>query len=396
MHILYSFSQRFGQPGIGTTAWHQVHELVSAGHRVTLFCGSCEREVPGIYRIVETMRFGGIPLPYRVIGHERAFRRHDNRVARDVSQKGAVYDVIHSWPLGSLATLRAARSSGLATVLERPNTHTAFAYEVVYREHKKLGVPVTVGHSHAPNPERLKIEEAEYQCADLLACPSEYVAQTFLARGMDPAKIGRHQYGYDPTKFSPSSLERPANRPFTMVFVGSCEPRKGLHYALEAWHATSAQTHGRFVICGSYVPGYRDVLARWLDEASVEERGYMGEVSDVMRTADVLVLPSVEEGSALVTYEARASGCVLLVSEAAGAKVEDGRNGFVHHAGDVGQLANHIKALSSDRRLLERMRTASISEVKDLTWSAAAKSQCALYEQAMLIAQRRKNASDSG
>ena len=33
----------------------------------------------------------------------------------------------------------------------------------------------------------------------------------------------------------------------------------------------------------------------------------------------VLVLPSIEEDSALVTYVARASGCVLLVSDAAGA-----------------------------------------------------------------------------
>lgn len=397
MHILYSFSQRFGLPGIGTTAWYQVHELVKLGIQVTLFCGSCEREVPGIHRVVETMRFAGMPLPYRLIGNERAFRFHDGQVAREVMRQagpqGAQYDVIHCWPLGSLATLRAAKAAGTATVLERPNAHTAFAYEVVAREYAKLGVPITAGHSHAPSPERLRIEEAEYQSADLLACPSDFVAGTFLARGVDPGKIGRHQYGYDPAKFSPGPVERRVDRPFTMVFVGRCEPRKGLHYALEAWHRAGAAAHGRFVICGAYVPGYREVLARWLDGASVEERGYVADVSGAMRNADVLVLPSIEEGSALVTYEARASGCVLLVSEAAGAKLEDGRHGFAHRVGDVGQLAGHVRALMSDHALLQRMRSASIAELDGLTWSAAAESQCALYEQAIRIESRRKNPS---
>lgn len=387
MHLFYSFPHRLGLPGIGTTAWYQVHELVRRGIRVTLFCGSCEREVPGIYRVVETMRIAGIPLPYRLIGNERAFRFHDNTVAREVNRQtrsyGEHYDVIHCWPLGSLVTLRAAKSAGIATVLERPNAHTAFAYEAVEREHKKLGVPFSAGYSHKPNLERLRIEEAEYQSADLLACPSEFVARTFLARDFNPAKIGRHQYGYDPLKFSPDTFERPGNRQFTMLFVGRCEPRKGLHYALEAWHRAGASAHGRFIICGTYLPGYREVLAQWLDGTSVEERGYIADVSAEMRNADVLVLPSIEEGSALVTYEARASGCVLLVSEAAGAKLHDGRQGYVHRVGDVEQLASQVQELMADPALLHRLRSASIADLKGLTWTAAGQTLVELYQRAI-------------
>lgn len=389
MHVLYSFSQRFGLPGIGTTAWHQVDELVKRGIRVTLFCGSCERDVPGIARVVETMRFAGVPLPYRLIGNERAFRFHDDKVARELRRQSDLYNVVHAWPLGSLATLRTARSVGTASVLERPNAHTAFAYDVVAREHENLGVPVVATNSHALSPERLRIEEAEYQSADLLACPSDFVARTFLDRGTDAGKIGRHQYGYDPARFSTEMVVRPNERPFTMAFVGRCEPRKGLHYALEAWHRADGPAHGRFVICGSYVPGYREVLAQWLDVPSVEERGYLDDVGSEMRNADVLVLPSIEEGSALVTYEARASGCVLLVSDAAGAKLEDGLHGFTHRAGDVSQLTRQLQTLISDRVLLQRMRSDSISTLDGLTWAAAAEAQCRLYEEAIRIASRR-------
>jgi glycosyltransferase involved in cell wall biosynthesis len=112
-----------------------------------------------------------------------------------------------------------------------------------------------------------------------------------------------------------------------------------------------------------------------------------------MRNADVLVLPSIEEGSALVTYEARAAGCVLLVSEAAGAKLQDGRQGFVHRVGNVSQLAGQLQALVSDRELLQRMRSASVADVDGITWSAAAELQCALYEHAIRVAHSCKNAT---
>lgn len=386
MHVLYSFPLRFGLAGIGTTAWNQVAELVKKGLRVTLFCGSCERPVPGIHRVVETMRVGPIPIPYRLIGNARAFRFHDWKVAQEISRAAAKgdggYDVVHCWPLGSLATLRAARRCGTASVLERPNTHTAFAYEAVAREHEKLGLPVDRSHSHSFNAERLRIEEAEYACADILACPSEFVAQTFLARGVEPARIGRHRYGYDPGRFSPGPAPD-ASRPLTLLFVGSCEPRKGLHYALEAWSRSSASSEGRFIICGSFVPGYRDKLAHLLSAPGVEDRGYLRDVSGVMREADALVLPSVEEGSALVTYEARACGCILLVSDATGAVVEDGRSGFVHHAGDVDTLSQQMSLLASDRGRLLAMRSSSIEGLPELTWATGCELLYGLYKRAI-------------
>lgn len=387
MHVLYSFSQRFGVPGIGTTAWYQVSELVKLGVKVTLFCGSCEREVPGIYRVVETMRIAGLPLPYRLIGNDRAFRFHDSAVARELAKQGTQgwesYDVVHCWPLGSLRTLQIAKSKKIASVLERPNTHTAFAYEAIGEEYEKLGVPVESSHSHTFSAQRLRIEEAEYELADVLACPSAFVASTFLARGIDPDKIGRHQYGYDPEKFGTAPIERESDHHITMIFVGRCEPRKGLHYALDAWHRSRASSLVKFVICGSFVPGYRRRLQRWLDMPGVVERGYIDDVSVEMRKADILMLPSVEEGSALVTYEARACGCVLLVSDAAGAIFQDGRHGFMHRVGDVEQLSAQLQALASDPVRLASMRADSIRELDGLTWSAAVNAQCALYEKAI-------------
>ena len=102
-----------------------------------------------------------------------------------------------------------------------------------------------------------------------------------------------------------------------MIFAGGCAPRKGLHYALEAWLRSPAHETGTFLVAGTFVPGYAERLSPMLRHPSVRVLGHRSDLPALMRTCDALVLPSIEEGSALVTYEARGSGCVVLVSDAA-------------------------------------------------------------------------------
>jgi glycosyltransferase involved in cell wall biosynthesis len=377
--ILYSFPLRVGLPGIGTTAWHQVEGLTSLGVQVTLCCGSLEKPIPGLHRLVETMRIRGAPIPYRLLGDDRAFRFHDWRVSREIGRAHQAYDVLHGWPLGSLRTLRVARRLGIRSFLERPNAHTAFAYAAVAREHETLGLPVPASHTHTFNRGRLAREDAEYRLADRLLCPSEFVAGTFLERGFAGDRLARHQYGYAPDQIRLSGRRRD-DSPFTAIFVGRCEPRKGLHYALRAWHQSGAAETGRFLICGQYVPGYRELLEPLLSHRSVEEMGFVADVGSVMTCADVLVLPSIEEGSALVTYEARGAGCVVLTSDAAGAPGKDGVEILLHPAGNSRVLAKQLRELSRDRARLEVLRRQSTRSVERLTWSHAARALLTAYE----------------
>lgn len=102
-----------------------------------------------------------------------------------------------------------------------------------------------------------------------------------------------------------------------------------------------------------------------------------------MRQSDVLVLPSVEEGSALVTYEARACGCVLLVSEAAGAPCRPMHNALVHPVGDVSTLQDHFTKLATDHNLRRALRTNSLATINELTWQHAAKVLTQCYRNAL-------------
>jgi glycosyltransferase involved in cell wall biosynthesis len=382
IRVLYSFPHQLGRTGTGTTAWHQVAGLIEAGQRVTVMCGTCELQLPGHVEVLETMRLGRWKIPYRAIGVERAWAWHDRQVAKFLEREKSRIDVVHAWPSGALTTLRTARRLNIKSFLERPNTHTAYAYDVVAREYEKLGLHPEKKRAHTFNVKRLRREEDEFQMADRLLCPSEFVARTFMERGYSASRISRHRYGCDPGLFTPDAQPDEQDA-FRMVFVGTCDPRKGLHLALRAWLDSPACENGEFAICGTFAPGYRELVAKMLAHRSVKELGFRRDVAKIMGQAHALVLPTLEEGSALVTYEARAAGCVLLVSEAAGALVDHMSNGLMHRVGDVGTLSQHITLLARNRELLARLRQQSLAQAATLSWSTAARELVDCYAECL-------------
>ena len=385
LRVLYSFSDRLGLSGIGMIAWHQVTGLLNEGVRISVYCPSCERPLPKEVTVVETMKLGAVRLPLRRVGPVRPRAIHDRKVAGAVRRLAGEIDLIHCWPGTSVETLRAAKCVGVLSLLERPNSHTRVAFETVSREYARLGMPPPKLHSHTFDAQRLAIEETEYELCDRLLCPSDFVADSFKSAGFCESKIARHQYGYDAAQFTQPKEQRADDGAggLSLAFIGSCEPRKGLHYALDAWLSSGAAETGTFHICGRFVPGYREVLGERLLHRSVIEQGFVQDPSSILRSCDALVLPSIEEGSALVTYEARACGCVLLVSDATGARCSHMQDGMVHRARDAVGLREQITLLASDRSLLHTLRAASMRTLNEITWDHAGHSLANAYRQCL-------------
>jgi len=379
VRVLYSFPLRLGADRICTTAWYQVNSLVAAGAEVRVYPASICRPVTAGTTVAPTLAMGRFRLPYRLVGTKRAVALHDHIVARRLDNLRGQIDIVHAWPTGALETLKVARELGIPTLLERCNAHTGYAMEIVQKECQRLGVELPADHEHAFNAEKLEKEEAECRLATRLLCPSDFVLRTHSERGYDKNQLARHMYGYDENVFFPGNQPRSSERKLTMLFVGVCAVRKGLHFALEAWLKSSASKSGTFLIAGEFLPAYREKLASMLAHPSVRVLGHRKDVAELMRNSDFLVLPSIEEGSALVTSEARASGCVLLVSEASGAVCQHLENALVHRVGDVDALTEHITMLQENRTLLERLRVESLRTASEITWSAAGRRLLDVY-----------------
>lgn len=377
--ILYSFPHKIGAGQICHTAWQQVDGVAKTGQSILLSTGAQIREFGPQVIVKKTLGLGKLRIPYRLLGRLNASKIHDLITARLLKKNKAKISAVHCWPLGSLQTIRAAKKLGIPSFLERPNAHTEFAYNVVEEECRIVGIELPDSHEHKRNDKSLKRELLEYHEADYLLCPSDFVAKTFKNKGFPENKLIRHRYGYDSNLFSSLEEKVEKRRGIRAIYVGACAPRKGLHYAVEAWHTSGAKEDGEFLVCGGFVPNYAEAIGEKLKHPSIKVLGHRQDIPELMRQSDVFILSSVEEGSALVTYEARASACVLVVSDATGAVVEHEKNGLVHKARDQQTLTEHLRRLRHDGNLLDHLRKTSLQSIDQLTWSAAGKHLASIY-----------------
>lgn len=389
--VLYSFPHRLGAQRICHTAWQQVEQVCASGVAVTAVCASVARPVSSGCRVKTTLSLGSARLPVRLVGREKCLVLHDWVTAGWIRRNYRDIDIVHAWPGAATKTIAEAKKLGIPCVLERPNAHTEYAFEAAAIEARRCGIQLPEGHDHSFDPKRLQQELDEYSACDFLLCPSEFVARTFRERGTPEAKILRHRYGFDPERFFPGQQDlRSTKTPgMTAIYVGVCEPRKGLHYILDAWHASGVGKDCKLLICGKFVPGYSEALGALIDHPSIEVLGHRNDIPDLMRNADVFLLSSVEEGSALVTYEAMGSGCVLLVSDATGAPCVDGETGLLHPARDVSCLAGQLAKMRRDHALRHAIRQRSLAFSKSLTWRQAGNMLADLYKFAIEASRSR-------
>ncbi|WP_299681679.1 glycosyltransferase family 4 protein [uncultured Roseobacter sp.] len=138
-----------------------------------------------------------------------------------------------------------------------------------------------------------------------------------------------------------------------LLFVGRLAPVKGLRVLLDAL-AAARETHPglRLTIVGDGEDrAHLEALAAPMGEA-VRFTGYLSqdEVAEVLAQADAFVLPSFAEGLPVVLMEALAAGKPAIAPRVAGVAelIEDGRTGYLVHAGDVTGLRAAIERLATD------------------------------------------------
>jgi glycosyltransferase involved in cell wall biosynthesis len=381
VRILHSFPHKIGADRICMTAWWEAASVAAAGGDLTVYAGAVQRPLPASIRTHTTLARGRWRIPYRALGTLRALALHDRLVAQALPKLSDTIDVVHTWPLAGLQTLRAAKRLGITTVVERPNAHTRFAMEAVAQECERLGVVLPADQEHAYNAGKLRMEEEEYDLADYLLCPSDFVVKTFREEGFDADRLVRHIYGYDEQLYFPQAGERERVAGIDALFVGVCAVRKGVHFALEAWLRSPASRTGTFRIAGEFLPDYEAKLADMLAHPSVEVLGHRTDVPELMRRSDILMLPSIEEGFGLVCTEAVGSGCVPLVSDACTELCVHEQDALVHTVGDVDALTQHLTLLDADRDRLAEMRAACLAAAPTLTWTAAGRQLLEVYEQ---------------
>lgn len=169
-----------------------------------------------------------------------------------------------------------------------------------------------------------------------------------------------------------------------LLFVGGLLPRKACDLALRAASPLLRSGLARFTVVGDGPERNRlEQLTKALGIAeAVFFHGWLGheEVLGHMRSADVMVFPSVRENGAGVVFEALASGAVPVVADFGGPGdiviPEVGyRVPLTNESDFVSQMENILKELATNRDLLNRLRQQGVAYARErLTWDAKARS----------------------
>lgn len=388
--VLYSFPHALGRAGIAETALQQVRGLSRAGVPIILFCTSALNvELPEGVELHQTLVLAGHRIPHRAIGVQRAYDYHDRRVAAWLARNPGAVQLVHAWPRGCLQTLRTASGLGLAALRESPNAHTTSTVRASAEAAADAGVPLPRNHSHAAGAGVLAQEEREYRAATAVLVPSDYARREFVEEGFPPERLLQHRYGCDLDRFPPRAPQRTPG-PFRAVFLGRGDPTKGLHVALEAWRRAGIPD-AELLIAGRLQPDYETALLPALAAPGVKLLGFVDDAPGLLGSADVLMLPSWTEGSALVVLEAQASGCVPLVSDATGALGTAGEDFLEHHVGDAGTLARQLRELAFDPERLAALSALLTSRRAERGWDAATTVLLGCYRAALASVEPRSS-----
>ena len=246
-------------------------------------------------------------------------------------------------------------------ICDRGSSHQRFQEKLVREEYRRWGVQHSV-----TDPRVIEREEQIYDLADCITVPSTFAAKSFSAMGISPAKVRVIPYGVRLENFHPTSVPSPDT--FQVLFAGSVGLRKGFPYLLQAFAALN-HPQKKLVVAGSVQADIRSVLPS-LPQDGVEYVGSVPQLrlAELMSRSHVMVLPSIEEGLALVQGQALACGCPVLASTNTGAEdlFTDGVEGFIVPIRSAQALQDRIQQLADDPQLQERMRAAALARVDAL------------------------------
>lgn len=359
MTSLYAIASLLAGPGIGNTAhraalglWRAglLRRIVALGHEATPIAAE---------RIVD-VRF----VPRRALWffedkrYYRLKNRHFDRVCRQYIDRP--HRVVHLWNSQATGAARLARRLGKRLVIDRASTHIRTQTRLLVEAYERAGLRYEPTYA-----ETVARCVEEYELADIVLTPSPRSYESFAAEGCDMRRIVRCPFGIDLENNAPRV--RPPER-FRALFVGQLGVRKGILTLLAAWDR--AGIDGELLLVGGEEPVIAPRLRPWRERRDVRFLGFRRDVPDLMRAASVFVFPTVEEGSALVTYEAMAAGLPLITTDEAGSVARADREALFVAPHDTDGLAAALTRAAERPEAMASLGLAARRRVEQFPWSA--------------------------
>lgn len=272
---------------------------------------------------------------------------------------------------------RVAQQRGGSYIMDRGSTQIRYADTVLAEEHKRFNIPWK-----RIDPWYIENEEAEAEIADAITVPSHFVQNTFIQNGTPAKKVKVIPYAVSLEEFH--QVPTKDDEVFRLIFAGQVCVRKGVPYLLEAFKKFQ-HPNKELVFVGDVKDEIKPLLATYSDQP-IKTIGSVPRhhLKQYFSTAKALVLPSIEEGLALVQAQAMACGCPVIATPNTGSETlfTNMKEGLIIDARNTDALVNAFTFLADNPQVQLEMKAAALDRAQQLGgWRAYAKRVVSLAEQ---------------
>jgi glycosyltransferase involved in cell wall biosynthesis len=300
------------------------------------------------------------------------FELFDRQAARHILNQSDIFVGLSG---AALYSLRRARRMGMKTILERGSSHLLYQRAILTEEYARFNLKKTVVH-----PRVVARELQEYQEADFISIPSQFVKQTFLRHGVSEEKLIQTPYGVDLTHFYPIAKN---DEVFRVIYCGGLNLRKGIPYLLRAFSELRLKNAELWLI-GSLTEEIKPFLLQFSSPGIVHKGPFLEQ--DLYRyysQGSVFCLASIEEGLAMVQAQAMACGLpVICTANTGGADiVREGQEGFVVPIRDVEAIKEKLLYFYENPEACKAMGESARMRVQaGFSWSDYGRKMISAYQ----------------
>ena len=300
---------------------------------------------------------------------DQVYQDLDRAVAGKIDAGGLGPTVrgIYGYEDGCLETFRAAGKMGLKCFYDLPIAYWETVRTLLEEERERLPEwePTLVGTRDSR--EKLLRKTEELDLADVVICPSLFVLDSLPASARTEKHCLVAVFGSPPRNRDAAQRTSDSDK-LRVLFAGSLTQRKGLADVFSAMKLLKRHDV-ELIVMGSPIVPMEFYRSQYRDFTYMSTRPHH-EVLRLMQSCDVLVLPSIAEGRALVQQEALANGLPLIVTKNAGGEdlIVPGETGFLVPVRSPEAIAEKIAWLADHRERLPDMRRAAIRQADEYPW----------------------------
>ncbi len=283
-------------------------------------------------------------------------------------------DIVHCWSGVAEETMRACRDQSFCS-MARGSAHIRVQHALLEEEQRRTGRTLEM-----PSRWIIEREEREYEMAHAIVVPSSFARATFLERGVPAGKLRLVPLATRATGFVASAADITARvqrlhsgAKLRVLYVGMLSYRKGMHDMLDVVRRLGSSMEFRFV--GPLLPECSDFGAQTAAAARIDGAVPESDLPGVYAWGDVFVLPTIEDGFAVVLAQAQAAGLPIITTTNSGGPdiIHDGGQGFIVPIRDAQAIIDQLVWCNDHRADLAHMVEALHERPPGRSWDDVAR-----------------------